>query len=128
VSGDKKAIPVATMVESIIGCKWSVLLLGLLAEGCTRPSALLRACPGLSAKVMNERLRKMMRFGIAGRTVLGEKPPVEVAYALTPFGRRFMAILREVRRLQEVLDQDAIKPHAHTARATATHGGRLTRR
>lgn len=42
VNEDRKAIPVAAMVESIIGCKWSVLLLGLLADGCTRPSALLQ--------------------------------------------------------------------------------------
>lgn len=109
VNEDRKAIPVAVMVESIIGCKWSVRLLGLLAEGCTRPSALLRACPGLSAKVMNERLRKMMRFGIVRRTVFGEKPPVEVEYTLTPFGRRFMAILGEVRRLQDAVDRDAIE-------------------
>lgn len=74
VNEDHKAIPVAAMVESIIGCKWSVRLLGLLADGCPRPSALLRACPGLSAKVMNERLQKMMRFGIARRTVFGDKP------------------------------------------------------
>jgi len=107
VNEARKAIPVAAMVESIVGCKWSVLLLGFIAGGCTRPSALLRACPGLSAKVMNERLRKMIRFGIARRTVFGEKPPVEVEYALTPFGRRFMAILREVRRLQDAIDRGA---------------------
>jgi DNA-binding HxlR family transcriptional regulator len=103
-----EAIPVAAMVESIVGCKWSVRLLQLIADGHRRPSALLRACPGLSPKVMNERLRKMTRFGIARRTVFGEKPPVEVEYALTPFGRRFMAILGEVRRLQEAVDRGAI--------------------
>jgi DNA-binding HxlR family transcriptional regulator len=117
VNAEHKAVPVAAMVESIIGCKWSVLLLGLLADGCTRPSALLRACPGLSAKVMNERLRKMMRFGIARRTVFGEKPPVEVEYVLTPFGRRFMTILREVRRLQDAVDRDAIAPDARRAKS-----------
>src|SRR5581483_3402674 len=100
------AIPVAAMVEEIVGCKWSVRLLRLIAEGCSRPSALQRACPGLSAKVMNERLRKMIGFGIVRRTVFGEKPPVEVAYALTPFGRRFMRILDEVRRLQDSLDAE----------------------
>ena len=98
------AIPVASMVESIVGCKWSVRLLQLMADGCCRPGAMLRACPGLSPKVMNERLQKMMRFGIVSRTVFGEKPPVEVEYALTPFGRRFMGILDEVRRVQEELD------------------------
>jgi len=102
---DSKSIPVSTMVESIIGCKWSVRLLQLCAEGHHRPSSLLRACPGLSTKVMNERLRKMMRFGILERTVFGEKPPIEVEYRLTRFGLRFMGIIEEVRRLQEAVDQ-----------------------
>ena len=64
-STDGIAIPVASMVESIVGCKWSVRLLQLCADGQSRPSAFLRACPGLSAKVMNERWQKMRRFGIA---------------------------------------------------------------
>lgn len=98
-------IPVSAMVESIIGCKWSVRLLGLLMDGYNRPSALLRACPGLSTKVMNERLRKMMRFGIVQRIVFGDKPPIEVEYRLTPFGSQFMRILDEVQRLQEAVDR-----------------------
>ena len=72
--GDSGDIPVASMVESIVGCKWSLSLLRLAADGTSRPSALLRACPGLSAKVMNERLQKMQRFGIVRRTVVGDKP------------------------------------------------------
>ena len=97
-------VPVASMVESIVGCKWSVRLLRLLADGYNRPSALIRACPGLSAKVMNERLRKMTRFGILQRTVFGEKPPVQVEYTLTCFGRSFMRILDEVHKVQEAVD------------------------
>jgi DNA-binding HxlR family transcriptional regulator len=95
---------VASMVESIVGCKWSVSLLRLAADGTSRPSALLRACPGLSAKVMNERLHKLQRFGIVRRSVVGDKPPLEVDYLLTPFGRRFIELLDEVRRLQHDLD------------------------
>lgn len=105
---DAQALPVASMVESIVGCKWSVGLLRLLGEGHTRPSALLRASPGLSAKVMNERLRKLLRFGIVTRTVFGEKPPFEVEYVLTPYGRRFMRIIDEVRRLQETVDRGRV--------------------
>jgi DNA-binding HxlR family transcriptional regulator len=97
-------IPVAAMVESIVGCKWSLRLLDQFADGHSRPSELLRACPSLSAKVMNERLRKMVRFGIVERTVFGDKPPLEVVYELTPFGRRFMGILDEVRQLQAAID------------------------
>lgn len=113
---DAKAIPVASMVESIVGCKWSVGLLRLLGDGCSRPSALLRASEGLSAKVMNERLRKMIRFGIARRTVFGEKPPVEVEYVLPPFGRRFMGIIQEVRLLQEAVDNGRIPKTAAAAK------------
>lgn len=102
---DPTAVPVAAMVETIVGCKWSVRLLWLLADDVNRPSELLRAVPGLSHKVMNERLRKMMRFGIVRRIVQGEKPPLEVSYVLTPFGQRFMRILAEVRRLQEAADR-----------------------
>ena len=53
---------------------------------------------------MNERWRKLIRYGIVSRTVLGDRPPIEVEYALTPLGRRFMAILDEVRQLQDDLD------------------------
>jgi DNA-binding HxlR family transcriptional regulator len=105
VSERSGAIPVAAMVENIVGCKWSLRLLGLIAGDVHRPGALQRACPGLSAKVLNERLRKLTRFGIVKRTVRGEKPPVEVEYKLTPFGLRFVRILDEVRRLQEEVDR-----------------------
>lgn len=117
---DIAPVPVASMVESIVGCKWSIRLLQLCSEGNHRPSALLRSCTGLSAKVMNERLRKMTRFGIMHRTVHGEKPPVEVEYRLTPFGRRFMGILEEVQRLQQAVEHDAIADLDGTDQTTTT--------
>jgi DNA-binding HxlR family transcriptional regulator len=69
----------------------------------------------------------MLRFGIVRRTVSGERPPVEVEYVLTPFGRRFMGIIEEVRRLQEAVDRGAISESA-TARKEANPHGRLTSR
>jgi DNA-binding HxlR family transcriptional regulator len=120
--GRSGPIPVAAMVESIVGCKWSVRLLQLCAEAHSRPSAFLRACPGLSAKVMNERLQKMIRFGIVERTVKGEKPPVEVEYRLTPFGRRFLKILDEVRALQEAVDRGAVAGAGEPERAVLDGG------
>ena len=61
------------------------------------------------------------------RTVLGEKPPVEVEYVLTPFGRRFIGIIEEVRRLQEAVDSGAISESA-AIRKEAAPRGRLTAR
>ena len=101
-------VPVAVQVENVLGCKWSIQLLQLVAQGCSRPSAILRACPGLSAKVMNERWRMMIRYGIVRRTVFGDRPPIQVEYALTAFGQRFIRILDEVRGLQEDLDNGII--------------------
>jgi DNA-binding HxlR family transcriptional regulator len=133
-SSEASSIHVASMVESIVGCKWSVRLLQMCAQGHRRPSALLRTCPGLSAKVMNERLRKMTRFGIVQRTVFGEKPPVKVEYRLTPFGLRFMRILEEVRRLQEAVDQGAVsesgeaqREEANRQRATGNMSNEISR-
>ncbi|GAB4558987.1 MAG: helix-turn-helix domain-containing protein [Geothermobacteraceae bacterium] len=102
------AIPVAAMVESIVGCKWSVRLLELLEEGVCRPSDLMRASPGLSDKVMHERLHKFERFGIVARHQFGERPPVVVEYRLTPFGTRFGRILEEVKNLQAALDRNDV--------------------
>ena len=101
-------VPIALQVESVLGCKWSIQLLRLVADGCSRPSAILRACPGLSAKVMNERWRMMIRFGIIRRTVFGDRPPIQVEYGLTHFGQRFIHILDEVRRLQEDVDNGIV--------------------
>jgi DNA-binding HxlR family transcriptional regulator len=57
---------------------------------------------------MNERRRKMLRFEIARRIARGEKPLVEVVYHLTPFGRRFLKILDEARKLQKAVDKGTV--------------------
>ncbi|MCK6447492.1 MAG: winged helix-turn-helix transcriptional regulator [Planctomycetes bacterium] len=107
ISATPRVPDVAGMVEDVIGCKWSLRLLQLIADGVERPSAFQRACPGLSAKVMNERLAKLQRFGIASRSVAGTKPPLRVSYTLTPFGRRFAGVLAEVKKLQAFVDDGA---------------------
>jgi DNA-binding HxlR family transcriptional regulator len=90
----------ARMVEDVVGCKWSLTVLGLVAGGVSRPGAMQRRVPGLTAKVLNERLRKLLRFGIIERHVFAEVPP-RVEYTLTDFGRRFDGVLREIEKLDE---------------------------
>ena len=57
----------------------------------------------------------MIRYGIVRRTVFGDRPPIQVEYALTPFGKRFIRILDEVRLLQDDVDNGnvAICPEEH---------------
>ncbi|MEZ5977423.1 MAG: helix-turn-helix domain-containing protein [Planctomycetota bacterium] len=103
-------VSVARIVEEVVGCKWAVGILDLLTQEPRRPSRIERELPGLSAKVMNERLAKLQRFGLVSRTARGDGPPFEVEYALTDLGSRFNAILDEVRRLQGEIDRAAERP------------------
>lgn len=93
------------MVESIVKCKWSLTVLDLVRRGIRRPGAMERSVPGLTTKVLNERLRKLVRFGILGKQIFPEVPP-RVEYSFTPFGRRFMKILAEIERLQADLERE----------------------
>jgi DNA-binding HxlR family transcriptional regulator len=95
---------VARMVEDMVGCKWSLAVLAQIRAGVKRPGEIERAIPGLSQKVMNERLRKLQRFGIVERRVFAEVPP-HVEYRLTRFGGRFSKLLDGIERLQQALDQ-----------------------
>ncbi len=90
------------MVEDVVGCKWSLAVLGLVRNGVCRPGAIERAVPGLTTKVLNERLRKLVQFGILAREVYPETPP-RVEYKVTPFGARFMKILDMVEQLESEL-------------------------
>lgn len=94
---------VARMVEDIVGCKWSVCVLDLVSRGIARPGAMQRAIPGLSTKVLNERLRKLLRYGLIEREVFMEVPP-HVEYRLTAFGRRFERLLVQIRELESTLE------------------------
>ncbi len=87
------------MMEDILGCKWSLTVLGLIRRGVHRPGAMEHAVEGLSAKVLNERLRKLMRYSIAAKKVFAEVPP-RVEYRLTTFGTKFAAVIDEIEKLE----------------------------
>ena len=89
----------ARMVEQVLGCKWTLRVLGAIRSGVQRPGALEREIPGISTKVLNERLRKLARFGVIARRAFPEVPP-RVEYRLTPYGRRFTKVLDAVEALQ----------------------------
>lgn len=93
---------VKAMVEDIIGCKWSLSVLDLVRKGIDRPGAMERAVDGLTTKVLNERLRKLVRFGILEKTIFPEVPP-RVEYKLTQFGTRFIKLLDEIDNLEAEL-------------------------
>ena len=83
------------MVEDVIGCKWTVELLGAIVAGHRRPGRLRRAVAGISTKVMNERLTKLVAFGVLERRALSDKPP-HVEYHLTAKGRQLAGLVGEI--------------------------------
>lgn len=93
------------MVETIYGCKWSLTVYQLLANGIKRPGEMVRSVEGLTTKVLNECLRKNVAFGIIERIAYNEIPP-RVEYAVTPFGRKFIRILDDLDKLQKEIDAE----------------------
>jgi DNA-binding HxlR family transcriptional regulator len=90
------------MVEDIVGCKWSLCVLDLVSRGVSRPGAMQRSIAGLSTKVLNERLRKLLRYGLIERQVFAEVPP-HVEYRLTALGKRFERVLAQIAELDRSL-------------------------
>ena len=91
------------MVEDVVGCKWSLAVLGAVRSGVQRPGALEHAIEGLSKKVLNERLSKLVRFGILEKQAYAELPP-RVEYRFTPFGYKFVGLLDDIEALQREVD------------------------
>lgn len=99
----RKTTSAAAMVEYIVGCKWSMQILTLICQGVDRPGAITRSVDGLTTKVQNDCLSKMVSFGILEKFSYPEVPP-RVEYKLTHFGRRFIAVLDTIAELQREID------------------------
>lgn len=92
-------VSVPTMLERILGCKWSLHLLMLIRSGVCRPGAMTRSLPGLTTKVQNACLHRLVKYDILERTAYAEVPP-RVEYSLTSFGQRFVIILDAIEALE----------------------------
>ena len=93
----------ARMVEAIYGCKWSLTVYRLLANGVKRPGEMVRSVDGLTTKVLNDCLRRNLDFGIINRVAYPEIPP-RVEYEITAFGRKFIRILDQIESLQHEIE------------------------
>jgi DNA-binding HxlR family transcriptional regulator len=91
------------LLEDVIGCRWTISVLRAVNSGVHRPGALERHIEGISAKVLSDRLKHFQRAGIFERVVFPEIPP-RVEYRLTPFGKKFSKLLKEVEKLQAQLN------------------------
>ena len=88
---DADACPVRNVLDRI-GDKWTLLTLMALAAQPHRFSALHRAIPDISKRMLTQTLRELERDGLAEREVFPTKPP-SVRYSLSPLGRSVLAPL-----------------------------------
>jgi DNA-binding HxlR family transcriptional regulator len=70
----------------LIGRRWSGAILRAMMAGVTRFSELSAAVPGLSDKMLSERLKELESQGIITRRVI-PVTPVRIEYELTEKGR-----------------------------------------
>lgn len=77
----------------VVGGKWKLHLMWVLAAGPQRFGRIRRLLTGVSEKVLAENLRQLEASGVVRREVYAEVPP-RVEYSLTPIGRELEVALR----------------------------------
>ena len=82
---------------SAIGGKWKILILWNLRDATLRYSALRRALPKVTHKMLSQQLRELAADGLVHREVYPVVPP-KVEYSLTDEGRRLVPVLREMQQ------------------------------
>lgn len=90
-SDEKSFCPVAKTL-SIIGGKWTLLILRDLSGGTKRFGQLQKSLQGISPKTLSQRLRELEKEEIVVKKVYAEVPP-RVEYSLTSRGESLKKIV-----------------------------------
>lgn len=87
--------PAYTHAMEIIGRRWTGAIIRSMLAGATRYSAIVAAVPGLSDRLLSERLKELEGEGIVARSVT-PSTPVRIEYTLTEKGHALASVVREV--------------------------------
>jgi DNA-binding HxlR family transcriptional regulator len=79
----------------VIGARWSGAIIRAMLSGITRFSDLTAAIPGLSDRMLSERLKELEAEGIVERCVT-PSTPVRVDYRLTEKGRDLAGVIESI--------------------------------
>lgn len=82
---------------SVVGAKWTLVVLHYLMDGPERFSDLQRHIPTASPKMLTARLRDLEQLGLLTRTVHAEIPP-RVEYQLTAQGKSLRPIIASIEK------------------------------
>jgi DNA-binding HxlR family transcriptional regulator len=84
----------------LIGRRWSGAIISVMLKGPQCFNEMLAAVPGLSDRLLTERLRELEAEGLVRRTVLSG-PPVRVSYELTEAGKNLEPVIESLGRWAE---------------------------
>ncbi len=87
--------PAYTHAMEIIGRRWTGAIIRSMLAGASRYSEIVAAVPGLSDRLLSERLKELEAEGIVARSVT-PSTPVRIDYRLTEKGRALASVVREV--------------------------------
>lgn len=80
----------------LIGKRWTGAIVFALTDGAKRYAELGKAIPGLSDRLLSQRLRELEEEGLVERRVEAGTP-VKVTYSLTVSGRELDPVLSELK-------------------------------
>ena len=80
----------------LIGKRWTGAIVSALTERPMRFGELVKAVPGLSDRLLSQRLRELEQEGLVEREVEAGTP-VRVTYSLTAMGEGLGPAIREIR-------------------------------
>jgi DNA-binding HxlR family transcriptional regulator len=84
-----------TQSVEIIGRRWTGAILRALLAGLTRFNQISQTVPGLSDRLLSERLRELEAEGIVQRCVT-PSTPVRIDYRLTEKGEALMPVIAAI--------------------------------
>lgn len=87
--------PAYTQAIEIIGRRWTGAIVRAMLAGATRFSEISAAIPGLSDRLLSERLKELEAEGLVQRNVV-PSTPVRVDYVLTPKGQDLGRVVHAV--------------------------------
>jgi DNA-binding HxlR family transcriptional regulator len=97
--------PMHALLQLLMG-QWTAYILWILqTQGPTRFGALKRSIPGVSAKMLTERLRQLETAGIIYRKCVASRPP-QVTYGLALRGTELTSVLETLNQIAQKWAQE----------------------
>jgi len=105
-------IGVAAITENLLKRKWSTVILRHLNQGKNDPCEIAKIEADISPKVMSERLRTMVRYGLIARYPR-PAPSSVIEYRPTVLGKKILEMIENIDALDQQLRQGWFSRREH---------------